>query len=221
MKKYLLFIIGVIYFQCMLAQSWSLGANGNYGLFFSRVKAGENFDLIQNNLNENLNSRDGYDYHLKLSKQINSNWQIDFGVGIAVQREVATDLFELGIDHYKRSYNYGCLPLSFNYFFNSKFKFQPFIAASFEGMFLIGSKETVRFTGDNRNQLFDNTSDLSAFVMNYRIGFGFRKRIDKHTNFIIGFNHKANLNSFTDTAMNKRWMGFQLGLGITHSLVAK
>ncbi|MFM7770144.1 MAG: hypothetical protein ACKO8Q_06250, partial [Bacteroidota bacterium] len=164
MKKHLLFIIGIIYFQSMLAQSWSLGANGNYGLFFSRVKAGENFDLIQNNLNENFNSRDGYDFNLKLSKQIKSNWQLDFGIGMAVQREVATDLFELGIDNYKRSYNYGYIPLSFNYFFNSKMKFQPFIAVSFEGMFLIGSKETIRFTGDNRDQLFDNTSDLSALV---------------------------------------------------------
>lgn len=221
MKKYILVIICLGAFRHVNAQSWSLGVEGNYGWLTYSEKTNEELGGLNDQLISRIDAQDTYNFGIRLTKDFNENLGIISGISFDAKKELCADCVDLSIDKYMRTYSYATVPLGVQYTLNTSKKLKPFVSIALETAYLIKSTETIRFTGDNRDQYFSNEADLNSIVCSSQMRVGFDKKIDEKTKFSLYMQQQSNLNSITNSLIEKRWHSMQAGIAFRHMIGCK
>ena len=221
MKKYLLVLLCLSAIRQVNAQSWYLGVQANYGWLMYTEKTNEALSGLNDQLTSRIDAKDTYNFGFRLTKDFNENVGIITGISFDSKKELCADCADLSIDKYVRAYSYITAPLGIQYTLNSSRKLKPFVSIALEAAYLIKSTETIRFTGDNRDQYFSNEADLNSIVFSSQMRIGFDKKIDEKTRFSFYLQQQSNLNSITSSLIEERWHSLQAGIGLRHMIGGK
>jgi hypothetical protein len=221
MKKYFTLFLCIYSFHFVHAQSWYLGVQANYGWLMYSEKTNDALSGLNDQLISRIDAQDTYNFGIRLTKDFNENLGIISGISFDAKKELCADCVDLSIDKYMRKYSYATVPLGVQYTLNTSKKLKPFVSIALETAYLIKSTETIRFTGDNRDQYFSNKVDLNSIVCSSQMRVGFDKKIDEKTKFSFYMQQQSNINSITNSLIEKRWHSLQAGIAFRHMIGGK
>lgn len=221
MKKYFTLFLCIYSFHFVHAQSWYLGVQANYGWLMYSEKTNDALSGLNDQLTSRIDARDTYNFGIRLTKDINENVGVITGISYDSKKELCANFVDLSLDKYMRSYSYVTAPFGIQFTLNKSKNLKPFVSIALETAYLIKSTETIRFTGDNRDQYYSNKADLNSIVFTSQMRIGLDKKIDEKTKFSFYLQQQSNLNSITSSLIEKRWHSLQAGIGLRRMIGVK